>query len=1123
MKTRLAAGDYRFIAICLALLGATVWFSARNFYRAFPEASIDFQVNRDQALVLAAKFLAAEHYRVEGYREASQFDYDDQAKTFLEREAGLEQANRIMSSRVRLWRWSYRWFRPLQKEEFSVEITPRGQLAGFAHSLPDDAARPDTTTAGARAIAEDFLRTRMGRDASAMDFVEGTEVVRRHRTDRTFTWKERGFDLHDATYRIEVAVLGTEAGGYREYLKVPEQWTRDYQKLRSSNEAASQVDAVAALLLGIGMLVVIVMRVRRHDVRWRRAALVGLAGIVLGFLAQLNEFPLHEFSYPTTDSYASFVSSQMLQAMLAALGSGGLLFVLAAGAEPLYREAFPNQVSIGHLFTPRGMRTKRFLLGAILGITLTGIFIAYQTGFYIVAYRLGAWSPADVPYSDLLNTKFPWAFVLFGGFFPAVSEEFLFRVFAIPFLRKVTRNWVAALVLAGFIWGFGHAAYPQQPFFIRGVEVGMGGIALGVVMLRWGVLPTLVWHYSVDAMYSAMLLVRSPNLYLKLSGAASAGIVLLPVLVALVLYWRRGGFESEEGLLNGDEAAPHEPEAQPEPQAAAAGTAYAPLGRGARRTAVALLAAGLAALLIPVSRFGGAPVYRIGAAEAHKAGDEFLRTQSVNPDAFRHVTWPAAHWSGPDSLAGKYFLERLPPERATGLFDRYRPLQHWSTRYFRPLDQEEITLSVHPETGRVLAVVHTIPEDRPGGDVSPERAREIAADFAASLGQDVSAMDLKESASEKKKARRDYTLVWEARPGDARNVGETRWRVQVGVVGERAVSLTERWKPPEAFERERDRDNAISIGALVARIVVSAGLVVYGLWLLIDAIRAGAVRWRLSIRLALPVALLVPVGSLLSIHLMLRVYDTAKPLETFQAMTWIGLAMAAVMGALVAVASAAIVTTFAPEALPSLRRESRRKMGVDAAAALAAAIGLALVLYQARGLLLSRFHAQSLPDITAPELIASVAPALGAVSGAARSWLVNAAALVLAALVAVEATKRRLAAAAVLVAAIAMLPGDVHTPGEFAVYYGIALVTLAVVIGFCRWFGRRNWLAYGLVLWVAALRGPLAQLFGNDNASLAAQGWIVAAVAAGGVLWAVAPAVGRGEGAGPGGEASALR
>ena len=123
----------------------------RNFYRAFPEASIDFKVSRDDARNIADRFLSDQGYRLEGYRQAAQFTYDEQAKTFLEREVGLERANRIMGTRVRLWRWAYRWFRPLQKEEYNVEITPRGQLAGFEHVLPEDAARPAATAdAGTR-------------------------------------------------------------------------------------------------------------------------------------------------------------------------------------------------------------------------------------------------------------------------------------------------------------------------------------------------------------------------------------------------------------------------------------------------------------------------------------------------------------------------------------------------------------------------------------------------------------------------------------------------------------------------------------------------------------------------------------------------------------------------------------------------------------------------------------------------------------------------------------------------------------------------------------------------------------------------------------------------------------
>jgi hypothetical protein len=131
MKERLQTSDYRFLVICLALLAGATWFSVGNFYRAFPEASIDFRVSRGDAQHLAEQFLAGQGYRIAGYRDASSFAFDDDAKTFLEREAGLEKANRLMGTRVRLWRWSFRWFRPQQKEEFRTDITncrkmPRG-------------------------------------------------------------------------------------------------------------------------------------------------------------------------------------------------------------------------------------------------------------------------------------------------------------------------------------------------------------------------------------------------------------------------------------------------------------------------------------------------------------------------------------------------------------------------------------------------------------------------------------------------------------------------------------------------------------------------------------------------------------------------------------------------------------------------------------------------------------------------------------------------------------------------------------------------------------------------------------------------------------------------------------
>jgi membrane protease YdiL (CAAX protease family) len=1104
MKERLGVSDYRFIAICVVLLAGTTWYSTHNFYRAFPEASIDFRVNRADGRQLAEGFLAGQGYRTGGYREASSFTFDDDAKTFLEREAGLEQANRLMSTRLQMWRWSYRWFRPQQKEEFRADITASGAFAGFDHLLAEDAARPEATDAEARSMAENFLRTRAKMDVASLDFVESSTVKRPWRTDRVFTWKERDFNLHDATLRREVTVEGNEVGGYREYLKVPEQWTRGYERLRAQNNMAQIIDTAVMVALMLGLVAVIVMRVRRQDVRWRAAALIGVAGMALSFLSTLNEFPLNEFGFPTTDAYGSFVATQLMQALVSALALGGLLFVIAAGAETIYREAYPQQISLGNLFRPRGLRTKRFFLGAILGITLTGIFIAYQTVFYITASKYGAWAPADVPYSDLLNTKFPWLFVLFGGFFPAISEEFVFRMFAIPFLRKLTRWLPAAIVLAGFIWGFGHTGYPNQPFFIRGLEVGIGGVALGIIMLRWGILPTLVWHYSVDAMYSAMLLLRSHSLYFRLSGAASAGIIVLPVVVALVAYWMRGGFEPATGLRNADEPVAAEPP-EAAPAAVEVNAAYQPLGGRLRVWAAVLLAVGVAALFIPAGHFGESPRFRLTARQAEASAAAFVRAQGFNPGAFRHVTFSAVHWGGEDSLAGKYFMERVPEAAAARLFEQYRPVQYWATRYFKSLDKEEVLVTVHPETGKVMGYLHEIPEDRPGAGVSDEAARQISTTFAAAQGLDVAAMELKENSSEQRKARRDHTLEWEAPPGDPRNVGEAHYRVAAEVDGSRVASLRVYWKIPESFERSRERQNLISITVLALRIGVIAGAIVFGLWMLIRNVRLGLVAWRRVLLLAVAPAVGLAVAAALSLPIGLsRQYQTSMPFETWQAMMVAGLAMTLAFAYVMYGAAGALVTSFHADCLEAFRAAQRRLLGADALVALAAAAGLWGISRGVDAALTSRFHSQAILAVGAPGLIGEPAPALEAVASAIGPMFINAATIVIAVLLVGMLRKWWMLAG--LVVAAAALSSEIRTPGELALQYGPALLTVECAAVFCRWFARRNYLAYALVFFVMALRSGMMELFGTGNAGSETQGWIVVAVGALGIAWAALPA-----------------
>jgi hypothetical protein len=372
------------------------------------------------------------------------------------------------------------------------------------------------------------------------------------------------------------------------------------------------------------------------------------------------------------------------------------------------------------------------------------------------------------------------------------------------------------------------------------------------------------------------------------------------------------------------------------------------------------------------------------------------------------------------------------------------------------------------------------------------------------MGRDLAGMDLKENTSEKKKARRDHSLVWEARPGDPRNVGDVRYRMQVELAGDQPAGLAAFWKVPEDYTRARERQNFLSISTVTLRIGLIAGFIVFGLWMLIRNIRNGLVRWPVALKLAIAPALLTALGPLLSTRTLLANYPTAIPLETFRAISYLVVLMSAIFGFVIYAGCAAVVTSFFPESLAALRREGRRPLRGDAVFALFAAIGLGLLLHQANALLPARFHGQALYQIAPPDLIVSAVPALSALADL-RGVPTYAAAVALAALIVAGLRLRWLMAPLFLLAAFLYLPLDIRTPGEFALQYGIGLLAVAAAAAFCFVFARGNPLAYALVFALMAARGPLVELFGNPAPGLSVQGWIVCAALAGAVLWAVLP------------------
>lgn len=1087
MLNRLTSKDFRLLAVCLIVAVLSLFIILKYFYKAFPEASIDFRVTQKQSQQIAQVWLQKLSLNPDAYRHAAIFSYDDEAKTFLEKELGAEQANQLMGGQVRLWHYSHRWYRSLQKEEFSVLISPKGEFLGFDHNIEEEQPGAYLSADSARGLAISFLQKIAGMDPEQLEFVEQSQNERPKRLDHTFTWKRKGFTVQDADYRYRVLIQGDQIGAMAEYLHVPEKWSRDYQKLRAKNETAGTISVLFLFLTLIAMLVMFIVYIRHRDIRWKTALIFGLVAAALSLLTSLNNLPIAFYGYTTTDPFSSLVTRTLLNDLLQALGTGLLIFFLTAAAEPIYREQYPQQPSLTNIFRWRGLRSKHFFTAMIVGLTLTFFFGAYQIIFYLISKKFGGWAPQDVPYDNMLNTAFPWVFVLFMGFLPSVSEEFMSRMFSIPFLQKYIKIRWLAIVIPAFIWGFAHANYPQQPFYIRGLEVGVAGVLIGLFMLRFGILATLVWHYCVDALYTAVLLFRSGNLYFILTAAVGCGLLLAPLVIALIAYWRKGGFTGDEELANISEGVQRtSPGAEPA-VAETETTDY-------RRLPLNRLAWGLVAGLVlcllyvsPIEKVGDFVQFPSSRQQAEQVAAQFVQQQGFDVKDYERVTTISERF---DPIAAKYVLENANITRLNELYEKQSKGSRWCVRFFKPLQREEYRVYLDPKDLALVSFSRELEEEAAGATIAKDSAQTIAANFARSNGVIVDQMELKEAQEEKRKNRTDHTFTWEAPENDSRNLQDMKYRCSVIIQGDRPALFTVFPKLGETYIRDREKKTLFNNLLIGLRILVIGGLLGLMILQMVRHIRQGQIQWKKALLWAIVPAILVLVDRLLQMHQLLASYPTSISIDLFRISVLVG-SVILVLGIYVAFAFIlALCFTLYPQTSTLFSVSVRRNMAFDAVMASLVALLLHFGFRRLQDLLIVWFSRYAvMRGLGMPDDVDAAQPWLSALSGGINSAVLMAGIIAIAIyLLKTWLPNKRLWLIVGVLFILAMIPGTVRTGSEALLSAVLFAVSITWIVLSAIWFGRDNILFYPLAFFLVNILDAATTFLRQGQSGLFTQG-----------------------------------
>ena len=838
--------------LAIGAVGALFALSFRQ--QAFPEASIELRLSRLEIAVRAERFLHGRGIGTAGYRSFTTFDYDDDAKAYLEQELGVSETRRLMADSLDLWRWKSRFIRPPRKEEATVWLTPSGTLAGFDHQVEEDRPGARLNRDAAQRVAEVFLRVERGYDLARFRLVGDQAQERPRRLDYTFTWESQDVRARQAPLRVSITVLGDEVGGFREFLRLPAGWVRNFERLRGRESTLRAVAWLLQLALFVAAAVVLVVQARRGRVRWATAIGWGLAVGLLFAVARWNNMGLAASRMPTDQSYQSWLTTLVLLIVLGSLVVTLWTGLLVGAGESLYRERMPQRVSLGRLFTFSGIRSREFLFSTLVGYGMAGIHAGLLVLFYLSARRLGLWVPLDVGYRNILSTAIPWIGPLAGGLVLAVTQESGYRMLAIPLLApRLPWGWLA-LAMPGILWGVTQGALEPHPTWTFSLAMGVIGVCAGWVFLRYGVLATLVWNYTVHAMLGAGFLLRSQDLGFRIAGGLVADAVLLPLAIAGVLYVRWRGFLHRESILNGGAIAtsfPGAPRPPAEVRADAAPAAPAVVGTRLARFAIASVVLFAGALFVRVPEVGDATTFRVNAHQAEAIATRLLQLRGVSVARLRRVT------SLEDSLKSQgtdYLREHLPADQIAQLYAGPVPLASWRTRFSRPPDKEEYSVEVAPD-GHVLSYRHTPEPQAAGVRLEKPEALARARTWLAAPGVSLGGYRLIEHRLERREGRNDHTLTWESAAPIA---GEATHRITVWLDGDEIGGPRHSIHVPESWAHRHSAPMERAMG----QILLFTGLAVGAMILFLRGMARAALAWRLHLSLGAVVAFLALMSAI---------------------------------------------------------------------------------------------------------------------------------------------------------------------------------------------------------------------------------------------------------------------
>lgn len=517
---------------------------------SYPRFSfIHIPIHRRQALEIAERFLAKERQvDISEYQRVLVFISDENADHYLQKAIGLKgEENFIREHNFDLFLWVVRFFKENTQEEYRLTVSATtGQITAFYHTIEQTAYRDPMDSEVALKEATRFLKERFHFDPERYVWQGRLQTHFDHRTEYKFSWKKKNADIPwttepdsgSAKLIIGATVSGNEILGFsKNTLDIPEKFYITEAKVRQVANFLSTISFVLYLALLTAATFFVILRRNHLAMHVVKNFFIAVTIVLfsLTLLDSVNYLQNTLFNYSTSVSLKSYLWLYVLRLIVSSFLVTISILMPSLSGESLQYEQFPSKREGGlrhyilSAFFSRSV-TRSILLGYLAAMIMFGI---QSLAFYFGREFCGVWMEHR-RLTQISTNYFPFLAAFILGFNASVIEEITFRIFAISWFKKVTKNTALAVLIASVLWGLSHSNYEIFPMWFRSIEVSLLGIFLSYVYLQFGIIAAIVAHYLFDVfwMTTAFLLGKShPSDFYS-----SLGILVIPLLWAGIAF-----------------------------------------------------------------------------------------------------------------------------------------------------------------------------------------------------------------------------------------------------------------------------------------------------------------------------------------------------------------------------------------------------------------------------------------------------------------------------------------------------------------------------------------------------------------------------------------------------------